>query len=354
MRALYGKEPTAAARGLTASHFSFNVEGGAATRNRGEGFETVEMQFLADVRLLCPVCQGLRFKPEVLSVERNGVSIADVLEMTVERALTTFQAEAPIQRALGPLALLGLGYLRLGQPLTTLSGGEAQRLKLARTLSEELRGALLILDEPSAGLHADEVKQVLQALSAIVTAGGSVLVVVHDLDVIGNADYVIDLGPGAGTRGGQLLAVGPPRELSNPDSKTAAALRDYFAQKPQKRRAAKRPETPPIDARSRAALQLERGARARAQPERRVGRDPARQVECRDRAERLGQELARIRRGVRRRSAALSRDAHAVRASIFADHATPRRRSRQRRAAVHRARAKNDARRRQVDGRHRD
>ncbi len=229
VRTLYGKEPAAAARGLTASHFSFNVEGGRCDACSGEGFETVEMQFLADVRLLCPVCQGLRFKPEVLAVERRGVSIADVLEMTVERALTTFESEAPIQRALGPLAMLGLGYLRIGQPLTTLSGGEAQRLKLARTLSEELRGALLILDEPSAGLHADEVKQVLHALSAIVTAGGSVLVVEHDLDVIGGADYVIDLGPGAGTRGGQLLAVGPPRELSNPDSKTVLALRDYFA-----------------------------------------------------------------------------------------------------------------------------
>jgi excinuclease ABC subunit A len=230
VRTLYGKVPAAAARGLTASHFSFNVEGGRCDACSGEGFETVEMQFLADVRLVCPVCQGLRFKPEVLAIERNGVSIADVLEMTVERALVTFQAEAPIQRALGPLRLLGLGYLRIGQPLTTLSGGEAQRLKLARTLSEELRGALLVLDEPSAGLHADEVKQVLQALSAIVTAGGSVLVVEHDLDVIGSADYVIDLGPGAGTRGGQLLAVGPPRALSNPESKTVAALHEYFSE----------------------------------------------------------------------------------------------------------------------------
>jgi excinuclease ABC subunit A len=230
VRALYCKEPTAAARGLTASHFSFNVEGGRCDACSGEGFETVEMQFLADVRLVCPVCQGLRFKPEVLAVERNGVSIADVLEMTVERALSTFRTEAPIQRALGPLALLGLGYLRIGQPLTTLSGGEAQRLKLARTLSEDLRGALLILDEPSAGLHADEVKQVLQALSAIVTAGGSVLVVEHDLDLIGNADYVIDLGPGAGARGGRVLAVGPPRDLSSAESKTCAALRDYLAQ----------------------------------------------------------------------------------------------------------------------------
>ena len=231
VRALYGKEPTALARGLTASHFSFNVAGGRCDACAGEGFETVEMQFLADVRLLCPVCQGRRFKPEVLGIERQGVSIADVLEMTVARALQIFQSEAPIQRALGPLAMLGLGYLRLGQPLTTLSGGEAQRLKLARALSENLRGALLILDEPSAGLHVDEVEQVLRALSAIVTAGGSVLVVEHDLDLIGSADYVIDLGPGAGARGGQVLAAGPPRELAKHDSKTGLALRDYFAER---------------------------------------------------------------------------------------------------------------------------
>jgi excinuclease ABC subunit A len=234
IRALYGKQPTAVARGLTPSHFSFNVEGGRCDACSGEGFETVEMQFLADVRLLCPVCRGLRFKPEVLAIERGGVSIADVLEMTVQRALDTFRAEPAISRALGPLALLGLGYLRLGQPLTTLSGGEAQRLKLARALTEELRGTLLILDEPSAGLHVDEVKQVLHAFDAIITSGGSVLVVEHDLDVVGSADYVLDLGPGAGARGGQLLAVGPPRGLSNPDSKTAAALSGYFAQKPKK------------------------------------------------------------------------------------------------------------------------
>ncbi len=245
IRALYGKEPSAAARGLTASHFSFNVEGGRCEACSGEGFETVEMQFLADVRLVCPVCQGLRFKPEVLAVERAGVSIADVLQMTVERALEVFQREAPIQRALGPLSLLGLGYLRIGQPLTTLSGGEAQRLKLARALSEELRGTLLILDEPSAGLHADEVKQVLQALGAIVTAGGSVLVVEHDLALIAAADYVLDLGPGAGSRGGLLLAAGPPRELSSHDSKTVLALADYFAsgRRPRLKKAERRAGT---------------------------------------------------------------------------------------------------------------
>jgi excinuclease ABC subunit A len=243
VRALYGKEPMAVARKLTASHFSFNVAGGRCEACAGEGFETVEMQFLADVRLSCPVCRGLRFKPEVLAIERDGVSIADVLEMSVERALSTFQKEPAIQRALGPLALLGLGYLRLGQPLTTLSGGEAQRLKLARALSEELRGALFILDEPSAGLHADEVARVQNALSAIVAGGGSVLIVEHDLDLIAGADYVLDLGPGAGSRGGLLLAAGPPRDLSHPESKTALALRDYFAE-PKRGKSSKRARAP--------------------------------------------------------------------------------------------------------------
>jgi excinuclease ABC subunit A len=228
VRALYGKEPSAVTRGLSPSHFSFNVEGGRCDACAGEGFETVEMQFLADVRLQCPVCQGRRFKPEVLAVERQGISIADVLDMTVERALVVFQTEPAIQRALGPLALLGLGYVRLGQPLSTLSGGEAQRLKLARALGEKLRGTLLILDEPSAGLHADEVECVLGALSAIVDAGGSVLVVEHDLDLVGAADFVIDLGPGAGARGGRLLAAATPREVARQDSKTGQALQHYF------------------------------------------------------------------------------------------------------------------------------
>jgi excinuclease ABC subunit A len=229
IRSKYAEQPLARARGLSAAHFSFNVAGGRCDACSGEGFETVEMQFLADVRLLCPVCRGRRFKPEVLSVERDGVSIADVLELPVSAALELFGKEAAIQRALGPLCLLGLGYLRLGQPLTTLSGGEAQRLKLARSLSEPLRDALLVLDEPSAGLHADEVQQVLQALGSVVASGGSVVLVEHDLRLIAAADHVIDLGPGAGSRGGQVLASGTPQELARHDTKTGRALAAWFA-----------------------------------------------------------------------------------------------------------------------------
>jgi excinuclease ABC subunit A len=230
VRALYAKEPQASALGLSAAHFSFNVEGGRCDACSGEGFETVEMQFLADVRLVCPVCRGRRFKEHVLTVSRAGASIADVLEMTIDRALQHF-AEAPaILRALGPAARLGLGYLRLGQPLSTLSGGEAQRLKLTRALGSEQQGALFILDEPSAGLHADEVARLLFAFDRIIDSGGSVIAVEHDLDVIGNADYVLDLGPDAGARGGQLVGAGTPEEIARQvQTRTGRCLARHFA-----------------------------------------------------------------------------------------------------------------------------
>ncbi|MFO0564537.1 MAG: excinuclease ABC subunit UvrA [Polyangiaceae bacterium] len=224
IRALFAAEPEARARQLGAAHFSFNVQGGRCDSCSGEGFETVEMQFLADVRLACPVCQGKRFKPEVLAVRRQGKSIADVLELTVDEALEHFR-ELPIRRALGPLAMLGLGYLRLGQPLSTLSGGEAQRLKLARSLGDDQKGALFVLDEPSAGLHADEVDRVLAALDVIVEGGGSVVVVEHDLGVIARADHVIDLGPSAGRRGGTIVGRGSPAEIAKLDTRTGIALR---------------------------------------------------------------------------------------------------------------------------------
>ena len=237
VRALYAKEPEAAALGLTPSDFSFNVDGGRCEACSGEGFETVEMQFLADVRLVCPACRGRRFKDNVLAVSRRGVSVADVLEMTVSSALAHFASEVGVQRALGPVEKLGLGYLRLGQPLSTLSGGEAQRLKLARALSEKHQGALFVLDEPSAGLHADEVARVLAALDVIVSAGGSVIVVEHDLDLIANADYVLDLGPNAGVGGGLVVAHGPPRELALVrESRTGRALAEYFASREGKPR----------------------------------------------------------------------------------------------------------------------
>jgi excinuclease ABC subunit A len=242
IRALFAGEPSAKKRGLTAAHFSFNV-GESKSRTKdggppsgrceacaGEGYETVEMQFLADVAILCPICQGKRFRPEVLGVTHRGMSVADVLSLTVREALQVFdpdEAHDPtLSRALRPALQVGLGYLPLGQPLSTLSGGEAQRLKLARALEETARDALFILDEPSAGLHAEDTTHVVAAMHALVDQGASVLVVEHDLDVIRAADWVIDLGPGGGPEGGLIVAEGTPKEVRRSDSKTGKALRD--------------------------------------------------------------------------------------------------------------------------------
>ena len=226
IRALYAKEPEAIAHSLGPGAFSFNVEGGRCESCNGEGYETVEMQFLADVRLVCPSCRGKRFQERVLAVRHRGVSVAEVLEATVDRALELFVAEPSVQRALGPVQKLGLGYLTLGQPLSTLSGGEAQRLKLARALAERHEGALFVLDEPSAGLHADEVQKLLGALDVIVAAGGSVVIVEHDLDLVSRADWLVDLGPGAGAHGGKLVAEGTPAEVERTETRTGAALRE--------------------------------------------------------------------------------------------------------------------------------
>jgi excinuclease ABC subunit A len=244
VRALFAREPEAALLGLTPSHFSFNVAGGRCDACAGEGFETVEMQFLADVRLSCPGCRGRRFGEQVLSVRHRGLDVAEVLELTVDDALARFSTEAPIMRCLGPLAKLGLGYLRLGQPLSTLSGGEAQRLKLARALREDLARTLFVLDEPSAGLHADEVCSVLETMDMIVRAGGSVLVVEHDLAIIQHADWVIDLGPGGGRSGGRLLAAGPPAAIARGSGRTAKSLSAAQKTTSIKRRARKDAPTP--------------------------------------------------------------------------------------------------------------
>lgn len=247
IRALFAAEPEAQRRGLTPAHFSFNV---AATKGRskhgaprtgrceacaGEGYETVEMQFLADVALLCTVCQGKRFGPEVLAVRHRGLDVSEVLGLTVDEVIAMFRGRSPdggryepvIVNGLAPVAQVGLGYLPLGQPLSTLSGGEAQRLKLARALSSPAKRTLFVIDEPSAGLHAEDVRHVTEALHALVEQGASVLVVEHDLDVIAAADWVIDLGPGAGPLGGRVVAEGPPGVIAKGGSKTGVALREH-------------------------------------------------------------------------------------------------------------------------------
>lgn len=225
LRRRFAAEPAAVAQQLTASSFSFNVAAGRCPACAGEGFETVEMQFLADVRLVCPVCRGQRFQAPVLAVRHRGRSVADLLGATVAEVLADFADDPAVQRALGPVGRLGLGYLQLGQPLSTLSGGEAQRLKLARALGERAEGTLFVLDEPSVGLHADEVGHLLAALDGLVQAGGSVIVVDHDLGVLRAADHIIDLGPGAGAQGGRVVAAGPPSAIERAETRTGAALR---------------------------------------------------------------------------------------------------------------------------------
>jgi excinuclease ABC subunit A len=229
IRAIFAAQPEAQLLGFTPGHFSFNVALGRCEACSGEGSETIEMQFLADVALTCPTCRGKRFRDEILEIKLDGKSAHDVLSMSIDEALAFFDREPSIVRALSPLKELGLGYLALGQPLSTMSGGEAQRLKLARALGEPCRGALFILDEPSAGLHPSEVARLNQALANLTRAGASVVVVDHDLDVVGAADWVIDLGPGAGSDGGVVVAEGPPDAVAKTATRTGEALAAHFA-----------------------------------------------------------------------------------------------------------------------------
>ena len=231
MRQRFAAQASASSRGLTPAHFSFNVpDKGRCEACSGEGYETVEMQFLADVMLLCPVCQGKRFNSDVLGVTCEGKTVADVLAMTVDEVLATFSPKSDrdyvVERMLGPLAQVGLGYLPLGQPLSTLSGGEAQRLKLARALSEDPKGTLFVVDEPSAGLHASDAAHVVKALQSLVDRGASVVIVEHDLSLVRAADWVVDLGPGGGPHGGRIVAEGTPEDIAKTDTRTGAALRD--------------------------------------------------------------------------------------------------------------------------------
>lgn len=237
-------EPAAKAAGFTPSTFSFNVAGGRCETCAGEGAETVEMQFLADVRLVCPDCGGRRFQEHVCRIEYLGRSVADWLETSIDDALKALSDVPLVVRSLTPIRDLGLGYLRLGQPLSTLSGGEAQRLKLARALSQVSAGHLLILDEPSAGLHSDEVGLLIDVLNRLVEAGASVIVVEHDLDVIAAADWIIDLGPGGGDLGGQLVAQGPLSAVIKSATRTGEALAAHFGVGPKRKSPASAAPTP--------------------------------------------------------------------------------------------------------------
>ena len=236
IREVYAATPAARQAGFTASSFSFNSGDGRCDRCLGLGYERVEMQFLSDVFVPCPVCEGRRFKPEVLAIAWAGRSVADLLATSVSAALPWFDAQPGIQQRLGVLASVGLGYLTLGQPLNTLSGGEAQRLKLVRFLGAAAGPpgagggpALLLLDEPTTGLHRHDVKRLLGVLHALVERGHSVLIVEHNLDVLKSADWIIEVGPEAGAGGGRIVAAGPPEEIARSDTATAPFLRQALS-----------------------------------------------------------------------------------------------------------------------------
>ncbi|MEO9237761.1 MAG: ABC transporter, partial [Jatrophihabitantaceae bacterium] len=215
VRKLFAATDEARRRGYSVGRFSFNVEGGRCENCQGEGFVAVELLFLPGTYSPCPVCHGARYNPETLEVRYQGRSIADVLALTVDAA-TEFFADFPaIARSLRTLGEVGLGYLRLGQPATELSGGEAQRIKLATELQRARRGhTLFVLDEPTTGLHPADVDLLVGLLHSLVDAGNSVVVIEHDMDVVAGADHVIDLGPGGGDEGGRIVATGSPAEVA--------------------------------------------------------------------------------------------------------------------------------------------
>ncbi|MBT2767791.1 excinuclease ABC subunit UvrA [Stenotrophomonas sp. ISL-67] len=231
VRKLFAGTRMAKARRYNASRFSFNVAQGRCETCEGEGFVHVELLFMPSVYAPCPTCHGQRYNAKTLEVEWNGRSIAQVLAMTVEEALDFFADEAVVQRPLQLLRDIGLGYLRLGQPATELSGGEAQRIKLATELQRSQHGnSLYVLDEPTTGLHPADVDKLMAQLHGLVDAGNTVVVVEHDLRVVADADWVIDVGPGAGEQGGQIVAAGTPAQVGRSKAgKTAGYLRRFFA-----------------------------------------------------------------------------------------------------------------------------
>jgi excinuclease ABC subunit A len=227
IRVAFAATPGARQRQMTARHFSFNVPGGRCERCEGAGVLAVKMHFLPDVEVTCPMCRGRRFKPDTLAVTYRDHDIAQVLEMTIEDALAVFEETPAVASRLRVMADVGLGYLQLGQPANTLSGGEAQRVKLAKELGRRVSGcALYLLDEPTTGLHPDDTARLLALLQHLVDAGNTVIVVEHNLDFIRAADWIIDLGPEGGAAGGQLIAEGTPEQVArSAGSHTGACLR---------------------------------------------------------------------------------------------------------------------------------
>jgi excinuclease ABC subunit A len=215
IRELYAMLPESRERGYKPGRFSFNVKGGRCEACEGEGLKRIEMNFLPDVYVLCDVCRGARYNRETLSVRYKGKSIAELLDATVEEALPLLENIPQIKPKLQTLLDVGLGYIKLGQSATTLSGGEAQRIKLAKELSKRATGrTIYILDEPTTGLHFADVHKLLDVLQRLVSLGNTVIVIEHNLDVIKSADFIIDLGPEGGAHGGRLVASGTPEEVA--------------------------------------------------------------------------------------------------------------------------------------------
>ena len=231
IRDIFASTPDAKKRGYNGGHFSFNIPGGRCENCQGDGTVTVEMQFLADVELLCEECKGTRFKSSILDIRYQGLNIHEVLQLTVKEGLSFFSESKRLVTKLKVLDEVGLGYLRLGQSATTLSGGEAQRVKLAAHLAQATcNGALYIFDEPTTGLHFDDIAKLLSAFERLIENGGSILIIEHNLDVIRSADWVIDLGPEGGDRGGEIVAEGTPEQIAAaPNSYTGRYLKECAA-----------------------------------------------------------------------------------------------------------------------------
>jgi excinuclease ABC subunit A len=226
IREIFAKVPEAKVRGYDSGRFSFNVKGGRCEACRGDGIIQIEMQFLPDVYVPCEVCHGARYNRETLEIRYKGKNIAEVLDMTVGEANDFFDNVPAIKNKLKTLCDVGLGYIRVGQPATTLSGGEAQRIKLAAELSRRSTGkTLYILDEPTTGLHFADIEKLLHLLQRLTEGGNTVLVIEHNLDVIKTADWIIDLGPEGGDAGGEVVAVGTPEDVAEtPGSYTGEFL----------------------------------------------------------------------------------------------------------------------------------
>ncbi|MFB1023947.1 MAG: excinuclease ABC subunit A, partial [Octadecabacter sp.] len=207
--------PESKARGYKPGRFSFNVKGGRCEACKGDGVIKIEMHFLPDVYVECETCKGKRYNRETLEVRFKGMSIADILDMNVQEAQVFFKAVPSIRTKMDALVRVGLGYIKVGQQATTLSGGEAQRVKLSKELAKQSTGrTLYILDEPTTGLHFEDVRKLLEVLHELVEGGNTVIVIEHNLDVVKTADYVIDIGPEGGDKGGQVVAVGTPEEIA--------------------------------------------------------------------------------------------------------------------------------------------